>query len=107
MITNVSLVLMLLITVLNVLLQESMPQLVPVQKVSSITVTLVLVVTITVPLVNLDTSVLLVLILESTPQIVNVQKDIMTLVKLNVNYVLGNVLLVTLTTCVPLVTTQK
>jgi hypothetical protein len=96
-----------LITVLNVLPQESMLHNVTVQKVSSITVTLVLVVTTTVPLVNLDTSVPLVLISESTPQIVNVQKDIMTLVKLNVNYVPGNVILVTLTTCVPLVTTQK
>jgi len=104
--TNVSIVLMPLITVLNVLPQESMPHLVTAQKVSSITVTLVLVVITTVPLVNLDTSVPLVLILESTPQIVNAQKDIMTQVKLNVNYVPGNVLLVTLITCVPLVTTQ-
>jgi len=98
---------MLLITVLNVYHQELMLHLVSAQVVSSIMVTLVLVVTITVPLVNPDTFVILVLILESILQIVNVQKDIMTLVKLNVNYVLGNVPLVTLTISVLLVTTLK
>jgi len=103
---NVNIVLMLLTTVLNVSHQELMHQLVPVQMDTSITVTLVLVVLTNVVLVLLEKIVLPVLISELTFQLVNVQKDIMILVKLNVNYVNGNVLLVILTTCVLLVTTQ-
>jgi hypothetical protein len=97
---------MLLTTVLNVKLQELMLQLVPAQMDTSITVTLVLVVLTTVLLVMLEKIVPPVLISDLTPQNVNVQKDIMIPVKLNVNYVTGNVLLVILTTSVLLVTTQ-
>lgn len=103
---NVKLVLIVLTTVLNVLLQESMLHNVLAQMVTLIMVTLVLVVLTNVELVLLEKIVPPVLISELTPQIVNVQKDIMILVKLNVNYVTGNVLLVILTTSVLLVTTQ-
>jgi hypothetical protein len=94
-----------LITVLNVLLQESTLHLVTAQMVSSITETLVLVVLTTVLLVNLEPNVPLVLISELVPQLVNVQKDSSMLVKLNVLLVTGNVLLVMKTTFVLLVLT--
>jgi hypothetical protein len=95
-----------LITVLNVLLQESTLHLVTAQMVSSITETLVLVVLTTVLLVNLEPNVPLVLISELMPQLVNVQKDSSMLVKLNVLLVTGNVLLVMKTTFVLLVKTN-
>jgi hypothetical protein len=95
-----------LITVLNVLLQESTLHLVTAQMVSSITETLVLVVLTTVLLVNLEPNVPLVLISELVPQLVNVQKDSSMLVKLNVLLVTGNVLLVMKTTFVLLVKTN-
>jgi hypothetical protein len=94
-----------LITVLNVLLQESTLHLVTAQMVSSITETLVLVVLTTVLLVNLEPNVPLVLISELVPQLVNVQKDSSMLVKLNVLLVTGNVTLVMKTTFVLLVLT--
>jgi hypothetical protein len=88
---NVFIVLIMLITVLNVSHQDSQLHHVTAQMVISIMVTLVSVVLITVPLVLPEPNVLLVLISELTPQVVNAQKDIMTQVKLNVNYVTGNV----------------
>lgn len=100
-----SIVLTLLITVLNVLLQESMLHLVPVQMVSSITETLVLVVLTTVQLVNLEPNVPLVQLIEKMPQLVNVLMDSSMLVKLNVLLVTGNVPLVMKTTSVLLVLT--
>jgi hypothetical protein len=96
-----------LITVLNVLLQESTLHLVTAQMVSSITETLVLVVLTTVLLVNLEPNVPLVLISELVPQLVNVQKDSSMLVKLNVLLVTGNVTLVMKTTFVLLVLTNQ
>jgi len=74
---------------------------------SSITVTLVLVVPITVPLVTTETLVTLVTISELKPQFVTVHKDIMILVKPSVNYVELNVKPVTETTSVPHVKTQE
>jgi hypothetical protein len=95
-----------LITVLNVLLQESTLHLVTAQMVSSITETLVLVVLTTVLLVNLEPNVPLVLISELVPQLVNVQKDSSMLVTLNVLLVTTNVTLVMKTTFVLLVKTN-
>jgi hypothetical protein len=103
---NVKLVWIVLTTVLNVSLQESMLHNVLAQMDTLIMVTLVLVVLTNVELVLLEKIVPPVLISDLTPQNVNVQKDIMIPVKLNVNYVTGNVLLVILTTSVLLVTTQ-
>jgi hypothetical protein len=104
--TNVILVLTLLITVLNVKLQESMSQLVLAQMDTSITVTLVSVVLTNVLLVLPEKTVLPVLMSELTLQIVNVHPDIMILVKPNVKCVTGNVKLVNLTTFVTLVLTK-
>jgi hypothetical protein len=101
----VSIVLTLLITVLNVLLQESMLHPVTAQMVSSITETLVLVVLTTVLLVNLEPNVPLVQLTEKMPQLVNVLMDSSMLVKLNVLLVTGNVTLVMKTTFVLLVLT--
>jgi hypothetical protein len=99
-------VLILLPTVLNVIHQESVSHTVLAQMDSMITVTLVLVVLITVPLVITENLVYLVTTSEKMPQLVNVHPDIMTLVKLNVTYVKPNVKLVIETTSVPLVSTQ-
>jgi hypothetical protein len=85
--TNVTPVLMPLITVLLVSHQELEPQNVDVQKVSSITETLVLLVPITVLPVKTETNVPLVTISELTPQLVNVHPDTSILVKPNVNCV--------------------
>jgi hydroxylamine reductase (hybrid-cluster protein) len=101
----VSIVLTLLITALNVLLQESMLHPVTAQMVSSITETLVLVVLTTVLLVNLEPNVPLVQLIEKMPQLVNVLMDSSMLVKLNVPLVTGNVPLVMKTTSVLLVLT--
>jgi hydroxylamine reductase (hybrid-cluster protein) len=101
----VSIVLTLLITVLNVLLQESMLHPVTAQMVSSITETLVSVVLTTVLLVNLEPNVPLVQLIEKMPQLVNVLMDSSMLVKLNVPLVTGNVPLVMKTTSVLLVLT--
>jgi hypothetical protein len=105
--TNVSTVLTMLITVLNVLLQELVLQIVTAQMDTSIMEILVLVVLTTVPLVLLEPNVPLVLISEKLPQFVNVHLDISILVKLNVNYVSGNVPLVMKTTFVLLVKTLQ
>lgn len=102
----VSLVLDLLITVLNVKLQEKDFQIVTVQMVSSITEIPVLVVLITVPLVTLEPTVPLVPISEKVLHIVNVHPDIMMLVKLLVNFVTGLVSLVLVLTLVLNVITQ-
>jgi hypothetical protein len=104
----VSLVLDLLITVLNVKLQELDFQIVTVQMVSSIMEIPVLVVLITVPLVTLEPTVPLVLISEKVLHIVNVQPDIMMLVKLLVNFVTGLVSLVlVLTSVLNVITVNK
>jgi hypothetical protein len=89
---------MLLITVLNVLLQESMLHLVTALMVSSTTVTLVLVVLINVLLVLIEKLVKFVLILELKLQLVNVHQDFTILVKPNVIDVKTNVMNVMNTT---------
>jgi hypothetical protein len=98
---------MLLITVLNVLLQESLLHLVTALMVSLITVTLVLVVLINVLLVLIEKLVKFVLILELKLLLVNVLPDITILVKLNVIDVKTNVLNVMNTTNVPSVETES
>lgn len=96
-----------LMSVLNVIHQESVFQIVSAQMVSMITEIPVLVVPITVlPVPLIEIPVPLVPVSEKMPQLVNAQLVIMTQVKLNVNYVNLNVLPVILTTSVSLVITH-